>query len=84
MHLCLTPGGTLQVAIGDQVVFTRAVDPTFSQLTAVNSMETVSSPTELAGAGARLPTPGFVQSVGTPVIVTDPGMATLAPPFRVE
>jgi hypothetical protein len=47
-------------------------------------METVSTPAELAGSGACMATPGFYQSVGTVVVVTDPGVTTLATPFHVE
>ncbi len=70
--------------MGTQVVYTREVDPMSTNTTAVNSMETVSSPAELATTGSCMPTPGFVQSVGTVVVADDPGMATLAAPFRIE
>lgn len=70
--------------LGDHVVFTRAVDPTGQQLTALNSMETVWSMADLAAVGSCTSTPGFSQSVGAVEIVTDPSIGTLSTPFRIQ
>lgn len=71
---------------GSQVVYTRLVDPGWQVALVAKSFETMT-------AGQDLNTPGLctsqpratgTQSMGAAIVVSDPDLAVLAPPLRVQ
>ena len=72
-----------QVA-GSQLAFTRLVDPGYAVAVTARSVETMRPGQDLTTPGPCTTLRAYVQSMGEAVIVSDPALTSLVPPFRVE